>query len=132
VSTRVTLAVGVLALVLGFAWLGRGGRESEQVADEAVDAAVERVPGIPQKCARDLDCSGDALCACRGPNCSITPDFQTTNGLNANYCWSLSARLAAELPIRVDGGWIVEAFPDAGPFGSPAEAMSALLPQRPL
>jgi len=133
VSTRGKLVASVLlVLVGGLVWFGRSVGDLEDVTGEMADASVGRLPGIPRKCARDSDCAGDSLCACRGPNCSIAPDFKTTNGLNANYCWSLGDRLAAGLPIRVDAGWIVESFPDAGPFGSPEEAFAGTIPQRPL
>lgn len=60
-------------------------------------------------CSSDSECPPLAMCACRRPECSIDPNFYPQTGSPEGHCFDPPSRSAAWLPVRVDGGWIVEA-----------------------
>ena len=76
-------------------------------------------------CRRDSDCSGDELCACASPDCSLCRSRDCYSHLT-NTCVSRSVRLDVWIPVFVrDAGWVVERT-DAGiVYGSQAAALGA-------
>lgn len=77
------------------------------------------------ECRRDSDCAAGAFCVCGDDtNCSILARFSTVAGDPTFTCVSEKDRLSAWVPIRSDGGWVVESDPRHRHFRSHDEAMN--------
>lgn len=77
----------------------------------AADAAIGRAPDR-SLCTADTDCLVvGSLCACRSPQCSIIPNFQPQTGDPDGRCVGRLTRLVVRMPIRADGGWVLEGHP---------------------
>jgi hypothetical protein len=91
------------------------------------EKSVVRDAGQEGRCERDADCPPGSLCACNSAECSIAPTFSFVSGSPDHQCIGRDFRLDARLPIRVDGGWTIEADPQRRVFATRGEAGSAAL-----
>lgn len=98
----------VLGAVILFACKApRDGRDGSVQSIRSAKANDSR----PLRCSADADCHGDALCACSNVKCSITPDFYPQAGDPDGLCVGRLTRLVVRLPVRADGGWVLEGGP---------------------
>lgn len=104
-------AVALPLVLLLAASFGGGVLLSESRHQQCLRVCPSDYDGI---CRHDDDCEVGAVCACLLPGCSVVPAWSYSEGSPNGRCFSLDKRLSAKLPIRVDGGWLIEAMPDAG------------------
>lgn len=88
------------------------------------EAKLKNSAGFPA-CRTDFDCEPDSYCACRQSACSIVPDFSMLSDETCHLCYTRVQRIELRLALRRDGGWLMEALPDAGLFPTRDAAQAA-------
>jgi hypothetical protein len=116
----------VLALLVG---CPRSERVERPTANQPESSARARVRDAG--CRSDLDCPTGSLCACTQASCSVDPGFFPQFGSPEGFCFDRKTRLGGGLPIRVDGGWMLESDPTAKVYESVEAAWGSTLPPDP-
>lgn len=124
-ATRLSVSV---ALVFLFG-CPRTERVERATSNQPDSSTRPRVPDAG--CGSDLDCPIGSLCACTQVSCSVDPGFFPQIGSPEGFCFDRRTRLGAGLPIRIDGGWMLESDPTAKVYDSAEAAVRSLFPSDP-
>lgn len=74
-------------------------------------------------CATDSDCEPGSLCACSLVTCSVPANFPPQREGLEGQCLSRLSRRVVHLPVRSDGGWILEGHPKGKWFATIDDAL---------